>query len=118
MSPDLQITYEILVNWAKRSVPQSYTQLSKDYEKETGDWHEPHGSWFTPLGEINVRLSTIGAPAISALVILKEKNEPGNKFWGCADNVPQRPNNEEDRIAKWLEIVNDVKKFEWPEKLP
>lgn len=114
MSPDIEVIYKILTAWAKNNGPQPYVKLSEEYQSITGEWHEPHGSWDKSLGEINVRLSKIGAPAITSLVILKEKNEPGGNFWGCAENVPSRPKNDSERIAKWLEIVKEVKNYDWP----
>ena len=80
--------------------PQPYLALSHAYQERTGDWFEPHGSWDKPLGKLNNRLAVARAPALSALVILKEENEPGGKFWGCAPNVPNRPSNEMDRITE------------------
>lgn len=118
LSSDIDIIYKLLVGWAENKGPQSYKKLSEEYQKLTGQWYEPHGSWDKPLGEINVRLSTIQAPAISSLVILNDKNEPGGKFWGCADNVPSKPKTESERISKWIEIVNLVKAYSWPQSLP
>ena len=118
MHPDIKIIYKILVDWAINTEPQTYKKLSVEYDRVTGQWYEPHGSCDKSLGEINIRLAAIGAPAITSLVILKDKNEPGGNFWGCADNVPPKPKNEEERISKWLEIVNKVRKYTWPESLP
>ena len=70
-----------------------------------------------PLGELNVFLSSIGAPAISALVTLKETNEPGAAFWGCAPNVPSRPRNDIERLTEWSRIVERVIGFKWPKEL-
>lgn len=118
MKPDLNIVYKILTNWAKNKGPRYYTDLSEDYEKITGRWFEPHGSWAAPLGEINIRLSEIGAPAISALVFLKEKDEPGAKFWGCAKNVPKRPKDDTERLVVVFKIVKQVEGYDWPNELP
>jgi hypothetical protein len=118
LNPDIQNIYNILVDWAENAGPQPYKKLSEDYQNLTGQWYEPHGSWDKSLGEINTRLSAIGAPAITSLVILKGKNEPGGNFWGCADNVPQKPMNDSERISTWLEIVKEVKGYDWPTTLP
>lgn len=118
MKADLGIVYKILRSWAIAGKPQTYRDLSTQYQLQTGEWYEPHGSWDSTLGELNQVLADSGAPAISALVILKEKNEPGGGFWGCAPNVPQRPKDEADRITEWLRIVGDIKAFSWPATIP
>ena len=118
MTPNLDDLYVILRKWAAGRGPQSYTDLSHAYQARTGDWFEPHGSWDRPLGELNNRLAAIGAPALSALVILQGANEPGGKFWGCAPNVPRRPSNEIDRLTEWNRIVAEVLAYPWPEILP
>jgi hypothetical protein len=117
-TPDLDVVYQILREWAAGGTPRFYKDLSNAYHAKTGDWHEPHGSWDEPLGAINNRLEKTGAPALSALVVLKGDNEPGAKFWGCAPNVPGRPNDPLARVAVWDRIVKDVIAFKWPEKLP
>lgn len=118
MSPRIEDVYAILKQWAIDGEPQSYSDLSKAYHKLTDDWFEPHGSWDNTLGTINNRLSKIGAPALSVLVILKEENEPGGEFWGSAPNVPERPRNELARVTEWNRIVKDVCAYDWPELLP
>lgn len=118
MTPNLDDLYVILRTWASGKGPQTYGDLSHAYQARTGVWFEPHGSWDKPLGDLNNRLAVIGAPALSALVILKEANEPGGKFWGCAPNVPRRPSNEIDRLNKWSGIVEEVQSYPWPENLP
>ncbi len=118
MSPCIEDVYSILRQWAIKRAPQSYSDLSNAYHALTGDWFEPHGSWDKPLGKLNIRLSEIGAPALSALVILKGANEPGGNFWGCAPNVPKRPNDENTRLSEWSRIVDDVCAYVWPELLP
>jgi hypothetical protein len=118
MTPDLDDLYIILRQWAIGSGPQTYTNLSHAYHARTGDWFEPHGSWDQPLGTLNNRLATVGAPALSALVILKEENEPGAKFWGCSPNVPARPQNDLARLTEWNRIVTAVRTYPWPEVLP
>ena len=117
MLPDIGVIYSILTAWAKNGGPQTYMRLSEEYRERTGEWHEPHGSWDKPLGEINIRLAENGAPAISALVILKNKNEPGGNFWGCAKNVPLKPKNDSDRISKWISIVKEVRNYDWPKSI-
>jgi len=104
---------EILVEWVKAKTPKTYSDLSDAYMEKTGEWHEPHGSWDVPLGQLNNDLADNSAPAISALVVLKGKNEPGGNFWGCAPNVPERPKNEMDRLAKWKEILDDIFAHNW-----
>jgi hypothetical protein len=117
-TPDIDALYQVLREWAVSGNPKFYTDLSREYNKRTGDWFEPHGSWDIPLGELNKRLASIGAPALSALVILKEKKEPGGSFWGCASNVPPRPRNDIMRIAEWTRIVNAIYAYPWPLALP
>lgn len=118
MTPNLDDVYAILRNWAMGRGPQTYGDLSLAYQLRTGIWFEPHGSWDSPLGELNNRLAAIGAPALSALVILRDANEPGGGFWGCAPNVPRRPQNEIERLAKWSSIVAEIRAYAWPENLP
>jgi len=118
-TPDPDVTYEILTQWAFTKAVKTYKELSQAYHEQTGDWHEPYGSWNGPLGAINNRVwKGIEGPAISALVIKNETKEPGGDFWGCAPNVPQRPNNDVERVAVWSQIVNDVLAFNWPKRLP
>src|SRR3954451_3677056 len=97
--------------------PQTYRQLSEAYQLRTGDWFHWHGSWDEPLGELNQRLAMVGAPAISALVILQDQNEPGARFWGSAHTVPSRPKSDSVRIEKWTAILNDVRTYQWPQTL-
>ena len=118
MIPNIDDLYAVLRQWALEGAPKSYTDLSHAYRARTGDWFEPHGSWDKPLGELNNRLDAVGAPALSALVILQEANEPGGKFWGCAPNVPRRPANDIDRLTEWSRIVREVRAYSWPEVLP
>jgi hypothetical protein len=118
MTPNLDDLYIVLRQWAAAGKPQTYKQLSHAYQARTGDWFEYHGSWDAPLGELNNRLATVGAPALSALVILQGENEPGGGFWGCAPNVPPRPKKDDDRIAEWSRILKDVLAYPWPQALP
>jgi len=115
MKPDIDHVYAVLCQWARVGKPQTYTQLSHDYHARTGNWFEPHGSWDVPLGELNNLLASFGAPALSALVILQEANEPGAGFWGCASNVPQRPRNDIQRLTEWHAIIQAVIGFNWPQ---
>src|SRR4029077_16961063 len=113
MTPDLDALYAVLRQWAVAGrPPQTYAELSRAYHAQTGHWFEPHGSWDLPLGELNNRLAAIGAPALSALVILKDTKEPGRGFWNCAPNVPQRPQNDIVRVSEWGRIVKAV--FDYP----
>jgi len=118
MKPDIHQVYFILRQWATTGKPQSYTQLSLDYYAQTNNWFEPHGSWDITLGELNTHLAAMGAPALSALVILQRNNEPGASFWGCAPNVPRRPKDNIERISQWNSIVRLVIDFKWPLVLP
>jgi len=120
MKPDVAHVYAVLRHWATagRAKPQSYTQLSHDYHALTGEWFEPHGSWDTPLGELNKILASVGAPALSALVVLQETKEPGDGFWGCAPNVPYRPKKDIDRLTEWSRIVTAIGNYNWPASLP
>jgi|APSaa5957512535_1039671.scaffolds.fasta_scaffold28959_1 hypothetical protein len=110
---DNEIVMAILIGWSKTRTPKTYSDLSNEYMGKTGEWYEPHGSWDVPLGQLNNSLAEQGAPAISALVLLKGKNEPGGNFWGCAPNVPDRPGGEMLRLAKWNEILEAVFSYEW-----
>lgn len=65
------------------------------------------------LGSINNALNTKHAPPISALVILKGKNEPGGGFWGCSENVPIRPKDDIQRMTVWMNIIKVIEKFDW-----
>lgn len=118
--PNLDDIYVILRSWAvaKPGKIRTYTDLSKEYQARTNDWFEPHGSWDRPLGELNNRLHVIGAPALSALVVLKETQEPGAAFWGCSPNVPSRPKVDVERIAAWSKIVADIHSYTWPLSMP
>jgi len=118
MTPNLEDLYSILRNWALAKKPRTYGDLSRAYQERTGVWFEPHGNWDRPLGELNNRLATIGAPALSALVILQGANEPGGGFWGCSPNAPRRPANEIERLEKWNSILEEVRAYSWPENLP
>jgi hypothetical protein len=70
MSPSLDEIYFVLRGWARSGLPATYTELSAAYKARTGTWFEPHQSWEEPLGELNRRLHAVGAPALSALVVL------------------------------------------------
>lgn len=117
MPPDIDELYGILRGWARAGTPQTYGELSREYHETTGEWFEPHGCWNGPLGELNNRLAAMGAPAISALVILQDRNEPGAGFWGCAPNVPPRPRDETTRLDEWNRILVAVCAYEWPSAL-
>lgn len=118
MKPDIDHVYAVLRQWGSAGKPQSHSQLSHDYHSRTGIWFEPHGSWDVPLGELNKHLASVGAPALSALVILQEANEPGSGFWGCAPNVPHRPRNDIQRLTEWNRIVQEIFTYKWPAVLP
>jgi len=120
-TPNLDDLYVVLRAWAVAKPGQinTYTELSKQYQTRTGDWFEPHGSWDQPLGALNKQLHGIGAPALSALVVLnKDPPEPGGGFWGCAPNVPPRPKADIQRLADWSRIVAAVHGYAWPAALP
>lgn len=118
MTPNLDELYAILRQWAVAGTPRTYGDLSRAYQAKTGDWFEPHGTWDLPLGSLNNRLAAAGAPALSALVILQDKNEPGGGFWGCAPNVPHRPQDKNTRVTEWDRIVKAVLAYPWPPILP
>jgi hypothetical protein len=114
---NLDDLYMILRTWALAGRPQTYKRLSEAYQAQTGDWLHWHGSWDEPLGAINNRLAAVGAPALSAVVILLDQNEPGGEFWGCAPNVPPRPRTDHARLAEWTRILNEVRAYPWPQTL-
>ena len=116
--PNLDELYLVLRNWATARGMGTYTELARDYQARTGDWFEPHGSWDAPLGRLNQRLHAVGAPALSALVVLASGGEPGGGFWGSAPSVPSRPKAELDRLSAWTGIVNLVHAHPWPVVLP
>ena len=113
--------YVVLRGWAvaKPGKVRTYTQLSQDYQALTNEWHEPHGSWDVPLGDINRRVwDELEAPALSALVVLKESGLPGGDFWGCAPNAPPRPKKADDVLIAWAAIVKEVHAYAWPKTYP
>ena len=119
-TPDQDELYAVLRDWAVRVKNfDTYTALSQAYKTRTGDWFEPHGNWDVPLGMLNRHVhTTIQAPAISALVVLRESGEPGGKFWGCAPNVPARPRSAITRTVEWGRILHLVLRFNWPNSYP
>jgi len=119
-TPNLDDLYVVLRSWAvaKPGQMHPYSELSRQYKTRTGDWFEPHGSWDAPLGALNQRLDAVGAPALSALVILNEAKEPGAGFWGSAASVPHRPKSEIARLTEWTRIVSAVHTYPWPTALP
>ncbi|MBM9514698.1 hypothetical protein [Desulfogranum marinum] len=118
MAPSIEEVYSILRKWGIDNEPHSYTDLSVEYQQQTGKWLEPHGSWDNTLGVINNILAEINAPALSAVVIYKDGDEPGRSFWGSAPNVPERPQDDLVRLAEWNRILKDIKQYDWPELLP
>jgi hypothetical protein len=118
-NPNLDDVYVILRAWAFSKGRKTYGELSAEYHTRTGDWFEPHGSWDAPLGDLNKHLhARVGAPALSALVVLKLHGEPGAAFWGSAPSVPSRPRTDIERLAQWARIVQEVHDYTWPAALP
>jgi hypothetical protein len=118
---NLDDLYVILRAWAvaKPGKIQPYSELSRQYQARTSEWSDPHGSWDVPLGALNQRLHEIGAPAISALVVLKkDPPEPGAGFWASAPSVPPRPKSDVARMSEWAKIVKAVHAHPWPLSLP
>lgn len=115
MSIDVSIVFNILKERVKNGKAKvlTYSDLSQAYYDRTGVYHEAHGSWDAILGSINNALNTKNAPPLSALVILKGKNEPGSGFWGCSENVPSRPKDDVERMTVWMKIIKDIEKFDW-----
>jgi hypothetical protein len=122
--PNLHVIYAILREWAVNRRIDTYGALSTAYEAMTGTWFNPHLAWGAPLGELNRRLhEQIGAPALSALVVRQDRHgrpghDPGAGFWGCAPNVPPRPDDDDDRRNEWMRIVAAVHNYNWPGQLP
>lgn len=114
MEVSLEVLYTILVKWSNERQARTYSELSHEYHRVTGDWLEPHGSWDHPLGELANLVCSSGAPAITSLVVLKDKNEPGGDFWGCAPNVPSKPRDEMGRITEWVRMTNECFAHTWP----
>jgi hypothetical protein len=114
--------YAILRSWATAKGGKfcSYSDLSEQYAKRTNTAVLPaHGTWDVPLGALNNRVHAIGAPAISALVVLREPpKEPGGHFWGSAPNVPPRPPTPAKRTTEWVRILTEVFAYKWPPTLP
>lgn len=76
-------------------------------------------SWDGPLGELNRhQYRTLGAPALSAVVLKADTREPGGRFWDCVPNVPPRPTTDIDRLSEWSRILNEVHAYKWPAALP
>ena len=115
MSINITTVFNILKQQVKNGKANvlTYSELSQAYYDCTGVYHEPHGSWDAALGKINNWLYTKKAPPISAIVILKGKNEPGGGFWGCSPNVPNRPKTEEEKVTVWMRILEDIGKYDW-----
>ena len=116
--PELEDLYAVLRQWAIAKKIGTYSELSRAYQKETGTWLAPRGTWGAPLGRLNGGLHEVGAPALSALVVLKASGEPGGLFWDCAPNVPPRPSDATERLGVWSAIVKQVHAYEWPERCP
>lgn len=121
--PDLAVVYRILLRRARNGSTMSYEDLSNDYERETGVYYHYHGSWDEPLGDLNNRLyAARHFPPLTAVVTYKpgtgEELLPGNAFWGCAPNVPQRPRSADRRQEVWADILNQIYSADWPNDLP
>lgn len=114
MEIQLPLVYSILKNRVSKEEAKvlTYSELSTIYCSLTGYYPNPHGSWDAVLGTINNMLYLKGAPAISALVMLKGKNQPGDGFWGCAPNVPI-PKNHLAKIDAWVKILEEIRCFNW-----
>ncbi|EOB3575184.1 hypothetical protein ACHELY_004424, partial [Vibrio vulnificus] len=118
MKVSLEVVYSILIEWVRKGSAQTYTDLSHEYYDITGEWLEPHGNWDYPLGELANLVCSAGCPPITALVVLKGKNEPGGDFWGCAPNVPARPKDEMARLGEWVRMTNECFAHNWTDSLP
>lgn len=118
MEISIDVIYQILTQWAKKQTLQTYTDLSNEYLSLTNEWHAPHGSWDQPLGKLANIISYAGHPPLTSLVILKSEQEPGNDFWGCAQNVPSRPRNQLVRVTEWMKMVHKCYSHNWPATLP
>lgn len=118
MKVSVEIIYEILIKWAQSKTTKTYTELSSEYHAITNEWFEPHGSWDNPLGQLANILSVADAPPLTSLVILKDQNEPGGDFWGCAPNVPSRPKKTLTRMTEWMRMVNECYSYNWPIRMP
>jgi hypothetical protein len=125
--PAIPTLYAILRSVALGQLPSAalgkgliaYSELSQRYQDVTDHWFEPHGSWDDPLGELNAVLEDHGYPALSAVVVLKDRDRlgPGEGFWKCP-GVGPRPSNPEARFLRWNEILKNVYATAWPEGLP
>ena len=118
MDVNLADMYVILAAAARNGGQLTYTQLSQKYFDRTGDWHEPHGSWDLPLGELNRDLHVLRWPPLSAVVVLKETQEPGGLFWESSSNIPSRPSNDIAQIAAYSQILGQVHAAHWTDELP
>ncbi|WP_421266666.1 hypothetical protein [Aeromonas veronii] len=117
MKVSLEVVYSILISWAREGSAKTYSDLSHVYHNVTGEWLDPHGSWDRPLGELANIVYSAGGPALTALVVLKGKNEPGGDFWGCAPNVPARPRDEMVRLGEWMRIAKECFAYPWTDTL-
>lgn len=118
MSIDLEVMFSILADKSRKKGIMTYTELSDEYYKRTNDAHDPHGTWDEPLGELNRILHALNWPPISAVVVLKETNEPGGKFWGSSPSIPPCPKNDIDRVTTYAKILSRVHAANWPSKIP
>lgn len=120
--PDLDALYRILVRTARNRTTMSYEDLANAYEEETGVWLHYHGTWDEPLGELNRRLYANRLPPLSAVVTYKqdtgEELIPGDGFWGCSPNIPERPRSSDERMLIWSRILNEIYETNWPAELP
>lgn len=115
MRPNMEIVYAILTSW---NGPRTYTELSGDYCRRTGIWFQPHSSWDGVLCSLDQMLASAGFPALSARVVLKLTQEPGDGFWGSTPSIPQRPRSYVDRVKVLADLWQEIREVDWPPTLP
>jgi hypothetical protein len=124
MEVDLNILYRLLRAVAVRKDLIVYTQLSEQYEQETGDWVDPHLGWRFPLANIAYRCAGLcrpkHQPILPAIVINNPegpselRGRPGLGFWGLRSAAgvvltPDRPSED-----AWVAMCGAVYRQEWP----
>lgn len=127
MEVDLHTLYRLLRAVATRSDLIVFTQLSEQYEQQTGDWVDPHLGWRFPLVTIARRCTGLcrlqHRPILSAIVINNPEGpsdlpgRPGLGFWGLrtgdgATLTPDRPSED-----AWVAMCGAVYRQEWPAEL-
>ncbi len=124
MGVDLLILNRLLRAVAVQSRLIVYTELSEQYEQETGTWIDPHLGWRFPMAEIAKHCASLcrprHQPILSALVInnpegqLELPGRPGMGFWGLQTDSGQQLTPAEPSEEAWIGMVAAVHRQVWP----